>query len=144
MIFVKPVETSLCSITKKSLADKGFTLLEVMIAMAILAIALTSLFGSQSASVALATETRFNIQAPLLAKMQLATFRSTTEVFDDSGDFGEDFPGFQWELTVADALFPDSEIFLDLDGKLQHLTLVVTWGDALFSYQVDSYQRSTQ
>jgi general secretion pathway protein I len=124
--------------------NSGFTLLEVMIAMAILAIALTSLFGSQSASVALATETRFNIQAPLLARMQLATIRSGAEVFDDSGDFGEDFPGFQWELTVEDAIFPESEILLELDGKLQHLILLVTWGEELFSYRVDSYQRSKQ
>jgi general secretion pathway protein I len=125
--------------------DSGFTLLEVMIAMAILGIALTSLFGSQSASVALATETRFNVQAPLLAKMQLAAIRSDKEVFDGSGDFGEDFPGFEWQLTVEDAVLPDSDIFLDLEGKLQHLTLVVTWGDEeLFSYQVDSYQRSKQ
>ncbi|MCF8055895.1 MAG: prepilin-type N-terminal cleavage/methylation domain-containing protein [Desulfocapsa sp.] len=124
--------------------DSGFTLLEVMIAMAILGIALTSLFGSQSASVALATETRFNIQAPLLAKMQLATIRSGEEVFDGSGDFGEDFPGFQWELTVEDAFFPESEILVDLDEKLQHLTLIITWGEELFSYQVDSYQRSKE
>jgi general secretion pathway protein I len=124
--------------------DSGFTLLEVMIAMAILAIALTSLFGAQSASVALATETRFNIQAPLLARMQMATIRSAEEVFDDSGDFGEDFSGFQWQLTVEEALLPESEIFLDLEEKLQHLTLVVTWGEELFSYQINSYQRSRQ
>ncbi len=124
--------------------NSGFTLLEVMIAMSILAIALTSLFGAQSASVALATETRFNIQAPLLARMQLATIRSSEDIFDDSGDFGEEFPGFQWELTVEDAIFPESEILLELDGKLKHLTLLVTWGEAIYSYQVDSYQRSKE
>jgi general secretion pathway protein I len=124
--------------------NTGFTLLEVLIAMAILAIALTSLFGSQSASVALATETRFNIQAPLLARMQLASVRSTGEAYDDSGDFGDDFAGFQWELTVEDATFQDSELLQELDGKLQHLTLVVSWGDALFSYQLDSYQQVPQ
>ena len=124
--------------------NTGFTLLEVLIAMAILAIALTSLFGSQSASVALATETRFNIQAPLLARMQLATVRSTGEAYDDSGDFGDDFAGFQWELTVEDATFQDSELLQELDGKLQHLTLVVSWGDDLFSYQLDSYQQAPQ
>ncbi len=137
-------ESLLCGMMKKPMKNSGFTLLEVMIAMAILAIALTSLFGSQSASVALATETRFNIQAPLLARMQLATIRSSEEVFDDSGDFGEDFPGFQWELTVEDAIFPESEILLELEEKLLHLTLLVTWGEELFSYQVNSYQRSKQ
>lgn len=122
--------------------DAGFTLLEVMIALAILAIALTSLFGSQSSSVALATETRFNIQAPLLAQLQLARFHSTEEVYADSGDFDDEFPGFQWKLTVEDALFPESELLQTLDSKLQHLTLVVSWGDEQYSYQLDSYQES--
>lgn len=122
--------------------NAGFTLLEVMIAMAILAIGLTSLFGSQSSSVALATETRFNIQAPLLAKLQLSTIQSSTEgILADNGDFSDDFPGFQWKLSVEEASFQDSELLEQLGDKMQHLTLTVTWGDELFSYQLDSYQR---
>lgn len=124
--------------------NAGFTLLEVMIAMAILAIALTSLFGSQSASVALATETRFNIQAPLLAQMQLARLQSSENVVADNGTFGDEFPGFQWELIVEDALFPESELLQQLDTKLQHLILIVSWGDELYSFQLDSYRRSDQ
>ena len=126
--------------------NSGFTLLEVMIAMAILAIALTSLFGSQSTSVALATETRFNIHAPLLARMQLSKFQSEEEIFADSGDFGDEFPGFQWELQVEDAIFSESEIssLQQLDDKLQHLILVVSWGEELYNYQLDSYQRKSQ
>jgi len=126
--------------------NTGFTLLEVMIAMAILAIALTSLFGSQSISVALATETRFNIQAPLLARMQLANFQSGKETFADSGDFGDEFPGFQWELQVEDAVFMESETLSlqELGDNLQHITLVVSWGDELYSYQLDSYQRKSK
>ena len=124
--------------------DAGFTLLEVMVALAILAIALVSLFGSQSSSVALATEARFNIQAPLLAQLQLARSLSATEMYADSGDFGDEFPGFQWELMVEDALFPESDLLQLLDTKLQHLTLVVSWGDEQFSYQLESYQRSSQ
>jgi general secretion pathway protein I len=122
--------------------NTGFTLLEVMIAMAILAIGLTSLFGSQSSSVALATETRFNIQAPLLARLQLSTIQSSTEgIFADNGDFGDEFPGFQWELSVEDTSFQDSELLQKLEDKMQHLILTVTWGEKLFSYQLDSYQR---
>ncbi len=126
--------------------NTGFTLLEVMIAMAILAIALTSLFGSQSTSVALATETRFNIQAPLLARMQLAKFQSEKEIFADSGDFGDDFPGFQWELQVEDAIFQESEVssLQQLDDTLQHLILVISWGEELYNYQLDSYQRKNK
>lgn len=126
--------------------DKGFTLLEVMVAMAILAIALTSLFGSQSTSVALATETRFNIQAPLLARMQLARLQSEKEIFADSGDFGDDFPGFLWKLTIKDSNFQDSETssLQHLNEKLQHIILVVSWGEERFSYQLDNYRRKDE
>ena len=46
---------------------KGFTLLEVLVAMAILAIAMVTLFGAQSQSLSLATEAKFNTNASLLA-----------------------------------------------------------------------------
>jgi len=126
--------------------NTGFTLLEVMIAMAILAIALTSLFGSQTTSVALAAETRFNIQAPLLARMQLARFQSKEDIVSDSGDFDDEFPGFKWELQVEDAVFQESEIasLEQLNDKLQHLILIVRWGDELYTYQLDSYQLKSQ
>jgi general secretion pathway protein I len=124
--------------------NAGFTLLEVMIAVAILGIALTSLFGSQSSSVALATETRFNIQAPLLAQMKLAQLQPAEETISDSGNFGDDLKGFKWEFTVEEALFEGSAILQQLDNTLQHLTLVVSWGDGLYSYQIDSYRRSEQ
>lgn len=122
------------------LSNTGFTLLEVMIAMAILAISLTSLFGSQSSSVALATETRFNTQAPLLAQLQLARLSSASPPSTTSGDFGADFPGFQWQLTVEDAVFPEADAFQGLEGKLLHLLLIVSWGDELFHYRLESYQ----
>ena len=122
----------------------GFTLLEVMIAVAILAIALTSLFGSQSASVALATETRFNTHAPLLARMQLAETLSGDEIFSTEGDFGEDFPGFLWQLQTEEAFFGESELLQQLEGQILHLTLIVTWGDEVYRYQLDSYRKNKE
>lgn len=115
-----------------------------MIAVAILAIALTSLFGSQSASVALATETRFNTHAPLLAKMQLADILSGDEIFSTEGDFGDDFPGFLWRLETEEPFFGDSELLQELDGQIVHLSLIVTWGDELYSYQLDSYRKNKE
>ncbi|MBU1233870.1 MAG: prepilin-type N-terminal cleavage/methylation domain-containing protein [Proteobacteria bacterium] len=130
------------NLSKRTFSGKatGFTLLEVMIAVAILAISLTSLFGSQSKSVALATETRFNTQAPLLAQMRLTEILSEDESIAGEGDFGENFPGFQWTLSVEDATFGESEILQQLDGELQHLTLTVSWGDGVYSYRLDSFQ----
>jgi general secretion pathway protein I len=121
--------------------QKGFTLLEVMIAVAILGIALTSLFGSQSASVALATETRFNTHAPLLARMQLAEILSGDDIFSAEGDFGEDFPEFSWKVQTEETFFGSSELLQQLEGQIVHLSMIVTWGDDRYSYQLDTYRK---
>ena len=124
-------------------SEQGFTLLEVMIAVAVLAIALTSLFGSQSASVRLATESRFNIQAPLLARKQLAELTVANEFISGEGDFEDDFAGFRWELQVEEVFFEESEILEKLDQQLWHLTMIVRWGDNdFFTYQLDTYRQN--
>jgi len=60
---------------------KGFTLMEVMIAMAILAITLVAVFQSQSQSVSMATEVRFLTTASLLAQGKMAEIDTGFEFF---------------------------------------------------------------
>lgn len=122
------------------LGDGGFTLLEVMIAISLLAISLTTLFGSQSQSVSLGSITKFNTQAPLLAQLKLAEFTRTTErPTSDSGDFGDEFPGYQWKMETEDANLEASEILSKLEGTLQRLSLTVSWGDNRYVYEIKSY-----
>ncbi|MGW8160951.1 MAG: type IV pilus modification PilV family protein, partial [Desulfobulbales bacterium] len=84
----------------KSTANKGFTLLEVMVAMALIAIALTTLLGSQSQSVSFANSAKFETMAALLAqsKMSEITTLAKDRLASDSGDFGDDYPGYTWEV----------------------------------------------
>jgi general secretion pathway protein I len=118
----------------------GFTLLEVMVAISLLAIALTTLFGSQSQSVSLGSTTKFNTQAPLLAQLKLAEITGTTErLTSDSGDFGDKFPGYQWKIETEDANLETSKILSKLENTLQRLTLTVSWGDNRYVYKVQSY-----
>jgi general secretion pathway protein I len=119
----------------------GFTLLEVMIAIALLAIALTTLFGSQAQSVSLAATVRFNTQAPLLAQLKMAELSGNADrPAADSGDFGEDFPGFQWQLESKEVLLATSKIVNKLSDSLQRLILTVSWGEkGQYSYQLESY-----
>ncbi|MEK6201737.1 MAG: prepilin-type N-terminal cleavage/methylation domain-containing protein [Desulfobulbaceae bacterium] len=120
--------------------DDGFTLLEVMIAISMLAIALTTLFGSQSQSVSLGLTTKFNTQAPLLAQLKLAEFAGAPErPASDSGDFGDEFPGFQWQVETEEATLETTPILSTLEGNLQRLTLTVSWGEDHYSYQIQSY-----
>lgn len=106
----------------------GFTLLEVMVAMAIIAIALTAVLGSQSQSVSLASEAKFNTTAPLLAQSKIAEIEvaEQDDLAGGSGDFGEDFPDYTWELSMEDIVFEEPENVSDL---LKRIDLKVSWGE---------------
>jgi len=118
----------------------GFTLLEVMVSMAIIAITLTAVLGSQSQSVSFATEAKFSTTASLLAqgKMAEAEARKPEDLYSESGDFGEDFPGYAWEVTVEDVFFSDPE---NVSNHLIQINVVVSWGEeALYQYPLRRYR----
>jgi general secretion pathway protein I len=116
--------------------NKGFTLLEVMIAVALIAIALTTLLGSQSQSVSFANSAKFETMAALLAqsKMSEITVQEPGELTNDSGDFGDDYPGYAWEVNVSDIVIPGMD---EISDYLKQVDLTVTWG--VFSYNVRLY-----
>jgi general secretion pathway protein I len=123
--------------------NRGFTLLEVMVAVSLLAIALTTLFGSQSQSVSLGSTTKFNIQAPLLAQLKLAEFTGTAErPTSDGGDFGDKFPGYQWKIETEDAKLETSKILSKVEDMLQRFTMTIAWGNDRhdrYVYKVQGY-----
>ncbi len=97
----------------------GFTLLEVMVAISILAIALTVLLGNQGQSLRLAEESRFAFTASLLIKEKYADFQiSGEELYSTEGDFGDDYPGYFWALEVET---PDFEDYPALAGAAQFI-----------------------
>ena len=72
-----------------------------MIAVAIIAIALMAVLGSQTQGLSLAGESRFNRTAALLAQGKMAEMEAVKDQEDlnsDSGDFGDEFPGYTWQL----------------------------------------------
>ncbi|MCD6487035.1 MAG: type II secretion system minor pseudopilin GspI [Syntrophobacterales bacterium] len=83
---------------------EGFTLLEVMIAMAILATTLVVVFQSQSQSISMAGRARFETTASLLAQSRMAEIEAANpeNVVSDSGDFGDDFPDYSWQVDVTE------------------------------------------
>lgn len=120
----------------------GFTLLEVIIAIAILAIALTSLFGSQSQSLSLAIEARFNVTASFLAQEIIAEYEAGLREFvDDEGDFGESFQGFTWKTEVQDADLAELEGLGDLEPPLQRVELTINWEGNPFVTTLTYYGR---
>ena len=95
--------------------NSGFTLLEVMVSLSIIAIALTALLATQSQSLSLAGEAKFSTTAALLAQSKMAEFEGVNaeEMMSDSGDFGEDFPDYFWDVSIQEVSIPGEEGFTD-------------------------------
>ena len=120
----------------KKTGRPGFTLLEVMVAMAIIAIALTAVLGSQSQSVSLANEAKFITTAAFLAqgKMAIVETKKADDLVDDSGDFGVDFPGYTWEIKVQDVEFENPE---NVSDYLKQIDLMILWSeDSHYQYSL--------
>jgi len=126
----------------KNLSNKGFTLLEVMIAVALVAIALTALLGSQSQSVSFANSAKFETMAALLAqsKMSEIAIQEKDSLSSGSGDFGEDYPGFAWEAAVSDISTVGGS---NISDYLKQIDLTVTWGVLNYNLRLYHYVGET-
>lgn len=121
---------------------RGFTLLEVMIALAILAIAMTSLFGSQSQALSLAIEAKFNGAAAFLAQEKLAEYEAgVVEMVSGEGDFGEPFPGFTWKTEISDAELDAFADLAELERGLRRVELTIGWEEEQFTATFTEYVR---
>jgi general secretion pathway protein I len=98
---------------------KGFTLLEVMIAIGILAIAMVMVLGLRNRAIDLNGYARDLTTASILAEAKISEWE--LKGFPDSqetiGDFGDLNPDFKWRVIVAPTPFDD----------LRELTVTVTW-----------------
>lgn len=105
---------------------RGFTLIEVMMAMAILAIALSVLVGTQSKSVVLNEHARNLTTATMLAHDQLLAIETRllkdgfqTDVETDRGRFKDRrYDAFEWEAVIEPLDLEPEELAAQLQGQL--------------------------
>ena len=130
------IEHPVSSITHRA---RGFTLLEVMVAMAIMAIVLVSVYRMHSQTLTMSTANRFYTQAPLLAQGKLAQLASggSEIIAGDSGDFGEEFPGYSWNVSVEDVT---SEALGEAASDLKRIDLIVSYNHNEYTYNVRTYR----
>lgn len=108
-------------------------------ALAIVAVALTAVLGSQSQGVSMAAEARFSTTAPLLAQSIMARYETmdVRDLMDGSGDFGDDFPGYVWNGSVENPFFDDPP---NVSDHLRRVEVVITregipgWRYTLWQY----------
>ncbi|MDX1707303.1 MAG: prepilin-type N-terminal cleavage/methylation domain-containing protein [Desulfobacterales bacterium] len=117
----------------------GFTLLEVMVAMAVLSIVLVSVYRMHSQTLTMNTAARFYTQAPLLAQKKLAEVATSSDgIFNsDSGDFGENYPGYTWQVTTNDVA---SELLGEVADDLKRIEVKVSYANNQFSFNLTTYR----
>lgn len=103
--------------------NSGFTLLEVMIALAIVAIALVSLLGLANRSIAVQERLQRMTRGTLLAQekmteIELASEAKTLVYEPAEGVFAEPFSDFRWRMEFADTPLP----------VVTQVTITVAWG----------------
>lgn len=110
------------------LHQEGFTLFEVLVSLAIVAIVLVGVYQLQSQTLMLNMSARFSTIAPQLAQRRLAEIEQTplNELADAAGDFGESFQGYTWQVSIGDV---DSESLKDYSENLKKIDLTVSYHD---------------
>lgn len=108
---------------------RGFTLLEVMIALAIMAGVILTVIGSVNYHLSVASRDREETVAVLLARAKLddPAFRAVTE---KKGAFGPDWPGITWEREITPTEIP----------ILEKLTLTIAWDQERRKLSLVQYQ----
>lgn len=102
-------------------ATAGFSLLEVLVALAILTISLTSVYRLQSITFDMSADARFYTLAPKLAQERLAAIESEglKNASDSSGDFGQAYPGYGWSVRIeeveSDLIKSENQLFTRID-----------------------------
>lgn len=103
---------------------KGFSLLEVMIALAIVSIALVTLLGLSNRTILVQAQVQQLTRGTLLAQ-QLMSEQELRPPAEQSWEAQEDvfaapFEDFRWQISYQDTLI----------DRVKQITVTVLWGDA--------------
>ncbi|UCD80616.1 MAG: prepilin-type N-terminal cleavage/methylation domain-containing protein [Desulfobacterales bacterium] len=133
-----PVSSIRHPATSNQQPASGFTLLEVLIAMSIMAIVLVSVYRMHSQTLNMTAASRFYTQAPMLAQSKMSQLEANPSevIVGDSGDFGEQFPGYSWRVSTEDV---SSEVLGDTAGDLKRIDLTVALNENEYEYSVRAY-----
>lgn len=99
--------------------EQGFTLLEVMVALMILAITLVVIFSNQATSINVGNEARIITKATFVAQERMAGLitRKRLPIGEEEGEVPESIPPLKWKQIVEES---------ETEG-MQKITVLVLW-----------------
>jgi general secretion pathway protein I len=114
-----------------NIIPSGFTLLEVLVAVAILGAALTVLIGSVNKNLMLASQSKDLVIAGALAQRKLSEIelQGFPEEGEKSGEF-EESPGYVWYMSVTPLGLPG------LNTEIRMVRLLITWDEGKKDFEV--------
>lgn len=122
----------------KQVFQAGFTLLETMVAISIIAIVVVAVFQLQSQTIAMTIDAQFYAISPLLAQKKLAEIELSPrdKLGEGAGDFGDAFPGYAWKTAVSDI---ESELLGTVAENLKKVDISISFNEDERTYQVRTY-----
>ena len=92
-----------------------------------------------SQTLAMNTANRFYTQAPMLAQSKLAQLETDSSeiIAGDSGDFGDKFPGYSWNVAVEEMAL---EALGEAATDLKRIDLTVSFNNNEYIYNVRTYR----
>ncbi len=120
-------------------SSNGFTLIEILAAVSIIAIVLVAVHKMHSQTITISNYARFYTTAPLLAQRKMAELemKPLDELADDSGDFGDDFAGYGWSTIIDDV---ESELLENTAKDLKKIDVTVDLNNGEFVYDIRAYK----
>lgn len=122
------MKTRQTRINRKSL---GFSLIEVLVSMAVVALGLLAVLGVQTKLIDSSGETKAKAEAVALAQARLEEIRNYTHTYQTEADFNANFVGNRnaaEEVPGVNALYTISEARV-VNGDTKQVTVNVTWTD---------------
>ncbi|MFO7965300.1 MAG: prepilin-type N-terminal cleavage/methylation domain-containing protein [Desulfobacterales bacterium] len=119
-------------------SKSGFTLLEIMVAISIMAIVLVGIYRLHAQTIAMNMDAKFYTTAPLLAQKKIAETEMTQidNFTSDSGEFDDGFSGYSWRINVEDYT---PELLGSAAEDMKRIHITVQYRDEL-TYHLTTYR----
>ncbi len=113
---------------ERAASRKGFTLLEVLVSLAILSATLIMAFQVTSGAIAAAERSEAWTTASLLGEEKLRdTAEPFPEVQETAGTFPDPYAGYSWKVSVKQALHADArEVYVSVSWKTGNAEETIT------------------